>query len=94
MPLPAALTRASRLIGEAILDTVLGHPPAAPDLARRLDAAVDWEALPAPVRAVAERLDGPLWELIAEAVIEGVEWVRPELMRRLQAAAQGQAPRG
>jgi len=91
MPLPAALTRASRLIGEAVLDTMLGHPPAAADLARRLDAAVDWDALPAPARAVVERLDGPLWELIAEAVIEGVEWMRPELMRRLQSA--GQAPR-
>jgi len=45
MPLPAALTRASRLIGEAILDTVLGAPPSAADLARRLDAAVDWQGL-------------------------------------------------
>jgi len=92
MPLPAALTRASRILGEAILDTVLGHPPAAADLARRLDAAVDWDALPAPARAVVEKLDGPLWEVVAEAVIEGVEWVRPELMRRL-AVAQGQTPR-
>jgi len=92
MPLPAALTRASRLIGEAILDAVLGHPPAPADLARRLDAAVDWASLPAPVRAVAEKLDGPVWELVAEAVIEGVEWVRPELMQRLQPA--GQTPRG
>jgi len=91
MPLPAALTRAARLMGEAVLDTLLLHPPAAADLARRLDAAVDWEALPQPMRAVVERLDGPLWELLAEAVIEGVEWVRPELMRRLQPA--GQAPR-
>jgi hypothetical protein len=92
MPLPAALTRASRILGEAILDTALGAPPAAADLARRLDAAVDWEALPAPARAVVERLDGPLWEVVAEAVIEGVEWVRPELMRRL-VVAQGPAPR-
>ena len=88
MPLPAALTRASRLIGEAVLDTVLGHPPAAADLARRLDAAVDWQAVPQPVRGVVEKLDGPLWELVAEAVIEGVEWVRPELMQRLQPAGQ------
>lgn len=91
MPLPAGLLRCSRLLGEAILDTLLGAPPSSADLARRLDAAVDWDALPAPARAVVERLDGPLWELIAEAVIEGVEWVRPELMRRLQSA--GQAPR-
>jgi len=92
MPLPAALTRASRLIGEAILDTVLGAPPSAADLARRLDAAVDWQAVPVGVRGIVEKLDGPLWELVAEAVIEGVEWVRPELMRRL-AVAQGPAPR-
>jgi hypothetical protein len=92
MPLPAALTRASRLIGEAILDTVLGAPPAAADLARRLDDAVDWQAVPVGVRGVVERLDGAVWELVAEAVIEGVEWVRPELMRRL-AVAQGQTPR-
>lgn len=91
MPLPAALTRAARILGEAVLDTVLGHPPAASDLARRLDAAVDWEGLPAGVRPVVERLDGPLWQVIAEAVIEGVEWVRPELMQRLQPA--GQTPR-
>jgi hypothetical protein len=91
MTLPAALTRASRLIGEAVLDTVLGHPPAAADLARRLDAAVDWEGLPAAVRPVVEHLDGPLWQVIAEAVIEGVEWVRPELLQRL--AAPGQTPR-
>jgi hypothetical protein len=92
MPLPAALTRASRILGEAILDTVLGAPPAAADLARRLDAAVDWESIPAPVRGVVERLDGAVWEMVAEAVIEGVEWVRPELMRRI-AVAQGQTPR-
>jgi hypothetical protein len=92
MPLPAALTRASRILGEAVLDTVLGHPPAASDLARRLDAAVDWASLPAPVRGVVEKLDGPLWEVIAEAVIEGVEWVRPELLQRLQPV--GQTPRG
>ena len=91
MPLPSALTRASRILGEAVLDTVLGAPPAAPDLARRLDAAVDWEGLPAAVRPLIEKLDGPLWELVAEAVIEGVEWVRPELMRRL--AVPGQTPR-
>ncbi len=90
MPLPAALTRASRILGEAVLDTVLGHPPAASDLARRLDAAVDWEGLPAAVRPVVERLDGPLWELVAEAVIEGVEWVRPGLLQRL--APTGQTP--
>ncbi len=90
MPLPAALTRASRILGEAVLDTVLGHPPAASDLARRLDAAVDWEGLPAAVRPVVEHLDGPLWQVIAEAVIEGVEWVRPELLQRL--APTGQTP--
>jgi hypothetical protein len=92
MPLPAALTRAARLIGEAILDTVLGHPPAPADLARRLDAAVDWQAVPQPVRGVVEKLDGALWEVVAEAVIEGVEWVRPELLQRL--APAGQSPRG
>ena len=92
MPLPAALTRAARILGEAVLDTVLGHPPSASDLARRLDAAVDWEGLPAAVRPVVERLDGPLWVVIAEAVIEGVEWVRPELLQRL--APPGQTPRG
>jgi hypothetical protein len=92
MPLPSALTRASRILGEAILDTVLGAPPAAADLARRLDDAVDWAALPVGVRGVVEKLDGPLWEVVAEAVIEGVEWVRPELMRRI-AVAQGQTPR-
>lgn len=91
MPLPSALTRAARILGEAVLDTVLGHPPAAADLARRLDAAVDWEGLPAAVRPLVEKLDGPLWAVIAEAVIEGVEWVRPELLQRL--ASAGQTPR-
>lgn len=91
MPLASALTRAARILGEAVLDTVLGYPPAAPDLARRLDAAVDWEGLPSGVRGVVEKLDGPLWEVVAEAVIEGVEWVRPELLQRL--APAGQTPR-
>ena len=55
-------------------------------------AAIGFGWLPAPARAVVEKLDGPLWEVVAEAVIEGVECVRPELMRRL-AVAQGQTPR-
>jgi hypothetical protein len=93
MPLPAALTRASRILGEAILDTALVAPPAAADLARRMDRAVDWARVPMPARALAERLDDALWETLAEAILDAATLARETVIEGLRREAREAGPR-
>lgn len=99
MPLPGSLSRIGAPLAEACRDVLLGRSPSAAELARDMDRAIDWAGIPAPLRPLAERLDGPMCEALAEALIDHMERIRAEVLAdvRLMVLAemhlQGQAPR-
>ncbi len=98
MPLPAALARVGAPLAEACRDVLLGRSPSPSELARDMDLAIDWGGIPAPLRPLAERLDGPMCEALAEALLDHMERMRAEVLAdvRLMVLAEmqrGQTPR-
>jgi hypothetical protein len=93
MPLPHAVAPAARILGELVLDCVLGRPPSVDAVAERLDRAVDWRGLPEPVRSIVEALDRRLMAVVVELVIDGVEWIRPDLVKAAAQAHREAGPR-
>ena len=93
MPLPHAVAPAARILGELVLDCVLGRPPSVDAVAERLDRAVDWRGLPESVRSIVEALDRRLMAVVVELVIDGVEWIRPDLVRAAAQAHREAGPR-
>ena len=88
MPAPAALDKLIRLAGEAVCDCMTGYPPDAASLARQMDRAVDWDRMPAPARALVERLDDALWEMAAEVILRAGEHARLIVLEGLKREAR------
>jgi len=93
MPLHHALNPLARAVSEGIVDALVGYPPDAASLARRMDRAVDWARVPMPARALAERLDDALWETLAEAVLEAAALARVSVLEGMRREAKEQADR-
>lgn len=93
MPLPSALSPLARAVSEGIVDALVGYPPDAASLARRMDRAVDWARVPMPARALAERLDDALWETLAEAILDAATLARETVLDGLRREAREAGPR-
>jgi hypothetical protein len=92
MRLPSSAMRLADVIGEALRDALLGYAPTSTELGRSMDTAVDWSTLPVGVRAIAERIDGPMWQLVAAALLEGAERHRAIIIRDIEAEVLARQP--